>query len=218
MSEMSTNRIHNLGAVARLAVVLVALAAAVTLTSVAAAVPDAAKQRASTQKVVVSPAIFAKLKARQVRLGKPVTASGTFTALQRTIGPSLNEYCAPPPQTCVIGTTLDKGTVTSTSTLVGKRPNADVRSTVRGTATATGKGGSVTWTFSAPTASIAPPRLELKHGPAAGLGGPVTIVVGTGEALITHATGDLAQLKGKKGRAAFLFNEVTGVLLVSALL
>jgi hypothetical protein len=45
MSEMPRNRIQHLNAVARLAVVLVALAAAVTLTSVAAAGPDAAKQR-----------------------------------------------------------------------------------------------------------------------------------------------------------------------------
>jgi hypothetical protein len=45
MSEMPRNRIQHLNAVARLAVVLVALAAAVTLTSVAAASPHAAKQR-----------------------------------------------------------------------------------------------------------------------------------------------------------------------------
>ena len=51
---MPTNRIQQLGAVARLAALLVALAAAVTLTSVAAARPEAAKQRvAITQKVVV---------------------------------------------------------------------------------------------------------------------------------------------------------------------
>ena len=216
MSLMSTNRIHDLGAVP--AVVLVALAAAVTLTSVAAAGPDATRRRAITQKVVVSHDIFAKLKARPAPLGKPVTASGTFTALQWTIGPSLNEQCAPPPQTCTIVTLLDKGTVTSTTTLGGKPPNEHVRGTVRGTATATGKSGSVTWKFSAPTASVAPSRLELRHGPAAGSGGPVPIVVGTGKALITHATGDLAQLKGKKGLTAFYFNEVTGVLLISALL
>jgi len=45
MSEMSTSRIQHLGAVTWLAAVLVALAAAVTLTSVAAAGPEAAKQR-----------------------------------------------------------------------------------------------------------------------------------------------------------------------------
>ena len=213
---MPTKRIHHPIAVARLAAVFVVLAAAVTLTSGAAAGADAAKQRALTQKVVVSPSIFAKLEAARWVQGKPVTASGTFTASQWTIGPSLNPHCAPPPQTCVIGRPLDKGTITSTYTLVGKPSFHDVRATVRGTATARGKGGSVTWKFSAPVGSIVGASFP-RRGPGAGHG-PVTIFVGTGKALITDATGDLAQLKGKKGLTTFYFNELTGVLLVSALL
>jgi hypothetical protein len=213
---MPTKRIHHPIAVARLAAVLVALAAAVTLTTVAAATPDTAKQRAITQKVVVGPSIFAKLEASRLVKGKPVTASGTFTATQWTIGPSLAPHCAPPPQTCVIGRPLDKGTITSTFTLVGKPSFHDVRATVRGTATARGKRGSVTWTFSAPAGAIVGASFP-RQGPGAGHG-PVTIFVGTGKALITDATRDLAELKGRTALTSFYFNELTGALLVSALL
>ena len=209
-------RIHHPIAVARLAAALVALAAAVTLTSVATAGADIAKQRAITQNVVVSPSIFAKLEAGRLVRGKPVTASGTFTATEWTIGPILSPHCAPPPQTCVIGRPLDEGTISSTYTIVGKPSFHDVRATVRGTATARGKGGSVTWKFSAPTGAIVGASFP-RQGPGAGHG-PVTIFVGTGKALITDATGDLAQLKGKQGVTTFYLNELTGALRVGALL
>ena len=212
---MSTNRAQYVSAVARLAAVLLALAAAVTLTSVAAAGPEAAKQRvAITQKVVVTHAIFAKLKARPAPPGKPVTASGSFTVDEFKVGPIGGEHCAPPPQTCAIGTLLDKGTVTSSYAFVGKPGNVHGRGTVRGTATATGKGGSVTWQFSAPTGAIVPLNARRPKG---GIGPPAPIV-GTGKALVTNATGDLAQLEGKKGLTAFYFDAATGWLRVSALL
>jgi hypothetical protein len=67
----------------------------------------------------------------------------------------------------------------------------------------------VTWQLSAPNFPVAPP-VDPKQGPPG--------VVGTGNALITDATGDLAQLKGKKGVTAFYFNTVAGVILVSVLL
>lgn len=175
---------------------------------------SAANQRAITQ-TVISHELFARLKAR-APFGKHVTASGTFYVGKWTTGPIKSRHCAAPPQTCTIGTTLDKGTVTSTSTLLVDKPPSgpNFRGTVRGTATATGKGGSVTWKFSAPFASVAPTKFLPHQGPG---GGSFPIVVATGKALITHATGDLAQLKGKRGSAAFFLNDWTGVLLISAL-
>jgi len=175
----------------------------------------AANQRAITQ-TVTSHELFARLKTRPAPFGKRVTASGTFYVGKWTTGPIRSKHCATPPQTCTIGKTLDKGTATSTSTLLVDRPRSgpNFRGTVRGTATATGQGGSATWKFTAPFVSVAPTRFPPHQGPAAG---SFPIVVATGKALITHATGTLAQLKGKRGSTAFFFNDVTGVLLISAL-
>ena len=183
-------------------------------TSSASPTRSPANQRAITQ-TVISHELFARLKTRPAPFGKRVTGSGTFYVGKWTTRPIRSKHCATPPQTCTIGTTLDKGTVTSTSTLlVGKpRSGPNFRGTVHGTATATGKVGSVTWKFSAPFASVAPTRFP-RQGPG---GGSFPIVVATGKTLITHATGGLAQLEGKRGSAAFFFNDVTGVLLISAL-
>ena len=184
-------------------------------TSSALPTAAAANQRAIAQ-AVISHELFARLKTRPAPFGKRVTGSGTFYVEKWTTGPIRSKHCATPPQTCTIGKTLDTGTATSTSTLlVGKRRSGpNFRGTLRGTATATGKGGSVTWKFTAPFASVAPTRFPPHQGPAAG---SFPTLVATGKALITHATGTLAQLKGKRGSAAFFFNDVTGVLLISAL-
>jgi hypothetical protein len=107
-------------------------------------------------------------------------------------------------------TILDKGTVTAAYTFVDDVAVRGRATAVRGTVTATGKGGSVTWKFSAPIAPIAQsvfPRAVPVD---------VTPLVGTGKALIADATGDLARLKGKKGLTAFYFSPVRRVLQVSA--
>ena len=202
---MSPNRVQHLIAIARLAAVLVALAAAVTLTTSAAAGPDAPKQ------MVVTHGIFAKFKTQRASIRPPFTASGTFTALQTRFGPR-SVVC---PQNglqkeCVRVTILDKGIVTLTYTFDPDVVIGGTAITVGGTVTATGKGGSVTWFFSALIGPIAP-SLSPRQVPADN-----APLVGTGKARIIDATGALAPLKGKKGLTAFYFSPVRRVLQVSA--